>query len=74
MSFIKQIPIKAGPIGCPCCGYQYEVLPMDAVLAVGFGSTTVEKNDKSVYDECDVKNDNYWTAQDAEELATPTPD
>lgn len=53
MSFHKMEPIKGGPGGCVNCGYQRETLPMDSLLAVGFGSTTVEKNGEVVYREGD---------------------
>lgn len=72
MIFGKMTPIKGGPGGCPCCGSAHEVLPMDAVLAVGFGVTTVEKNGEVVYSE--GKKKDYWSAQDAENLAVQDPD
>ena len=72
MSFIKLEPIKGGHGGCLCCGYQHEVLPMDKLIAVGFGIATVTKDEEVIYDEnsgCEL-----WTALEAEDFAKEEPD
>lgn len=81
MSFEKLEPIKGGPQGCLNCGYVYDTLPMDTVIAVGFGVATVAKNGRVVYDESATGNDEigygdgpYWTVQDAENEALKDPD
>jgi hypothetical protein len=71
--FTKLEPIKGGHGGCLNCGYQYEVLPMNALIAVGFGDATVTKNDEIIYDEM-TAGENLWTCQDAENAARQDPD
>lgn len=67
--------IEGGPGGCLHCGYQYSTLPMDAVIAVGFGSAMLLKDGECVYDEQDVGSgrDDYMTAEEAELLAAADP-
>lgn len=72
MAWEKLKPIKGGTGSCLNCGYQHAVLPMTAIIAVGFGYAAVTKNDKEVYVESD--NENCWTVQDAENLAIQDPD
>ena len=77
MKYKKKKPIKGGFGGCLHCGYQYEILPLQAVIAVGFGSASVTKNGKVVYDEQDINNDKrkkYWTVEIAEKEAKRDPD
>src|SRR5665648_927454 len=72
MSFIKLEPIKGGHGGCLCCGYQHEVLPMDKLIAVGFGIATVTKDEEVIYDEnsgCEL-----WMTLEAEDFAKEDPD
>lgn len=71
--FTKLEPIKGGHGGCLNCGYQHEILPMDALIAVGFGDATVTKNDEIIYDEM-TAGENLWTTQDAENAARQDPD
>lgn len=73
MSFKKLQAIEGGSGGCSCCGYQYQHLPLNSLIAVGFGHAAVTKNNKPVYDEMDA-GENYWTAQDAENEAQKDPD
>lgn len=72
----KETPIEGGSGGCACCGYQYSVLPMDAIIAVGFGCANVTKNDAIVYDEieCGGDPDKFWTCEQAEQEARKDPD
>ena len=75
MVWEKMEPIKDGESGCLCCGDAREILPMNAVIAVGFGSATVSKNGETVYDEGDCgSEEEYWTAQMAEDMAKVDPD
>ena len=37
MSFEKLPAIESGVGGCACCGYQYQHLPLQKLIAVGFG-------------------------------------
>jgi len=74
MSWKKLPPIKGGSGGCLCCGYQHDILPMDAVIAVGFGCAMVTKDGSEVYNEQDVDEGQYWTCQDAENEARKDPD
>lgn len=73
MSFEKMKPIQGGYGGCMNCGYQYDILPMDSLIAVGFGYASVTKNGKEVYCENDNE-DNLWKAQDAENEAVKDED
>lgn len=76
MNFEKLPAIEGGSGGCACCGYQYEHLPMDSLIAVGFGYAAVTKNGEEVYEEMDAINNDkpLWTAEDAENVAKKDPD
>lgn len=68
------VPIKGGQGGCLCCGYQHEVLPMDAIIAVGFGMAQLTCNGDVIYDEHDCNDeDEIITVADAESMAAKTP-
>ena len=70
-------PIEGGHGGCLHCGYQHSILPMDAVIAVGFGYAAVTKDGKEVYNENEVCRDNWdnaWTVQTAEDEAAKDPE
>jgi hypothetical protein len=71
MPYEKLPAIEGGSGGCLCCGYQYQHLPLDSLIAVGFGYATVTKNGEEVYNEMDVMHDEdkLWTVQDAESIA-----
>ena len=66
MSFEKLTPIKD------------ESLPMDAIIAAGFGVAQVTKNGEVVYDENNLPEDGYldamWSCQEAENEARKDPD
>lgn len=71
----KKEPIKGGFGGCMHCGYQYDVAPMDMLIAVGFGYAAVTKDGEPVYEECNIEDESeFWTTQDAEDLARKDPD
>lgn len=61
-------------VGCICCSTSARVAPMDMVIAVGFGSAIVTKGNEVVYSEDRIEDENYWTVQDAENLAIKEPD
>jgi hypothetical protein len=73
MSFEKLPAIEGGSGGCACCGCQHDVLPMDAIIAVGFGCAQVTKNGEVIYDEPEDET-KFWTVQDAENVALKDPD
>ena len=67
--------IEGGPGGCAHCGTQHAILPMDSIIAVGFGSAGVTKDGKCVWDEQDAPTEtDYWTVAKAEEVAAADPD
>lgn len=76
MTFEKkpQIESKDLHIGCANCSSAALEAPMDMVIAVGFGDATVTKDGEVIYDERSISGDNYWTVQDAENLAIKEPD
>jgi len=76
MAWEKLPAIEGGPGGCPHCGYQYERLPMAAIIAVGFGDARLTKDGSIVYSEPrDAQSeDEFMTAEQAEALARQDPD
>lgn len=76
MGWEKLPAIEGGPGGCLHCGYKHPILPMDAVIAVGFGSASLTKGDECIYDEQDVGHTykDYLTVEQAEEMAARDPD
>lgn len=78
MNWKKESPVEAKHIGCLCCGGNHETFPMEGVIAVGFGSATLEKNGRIVWSESDLPSDakweNFMSGQQAEELAAKDPD
>lgn len=75
MGYEKLTPIEGGSGGCLCCGHQHEHLPMESLIAVGFGYAGVTKNGEIVYKEDDVSDqDDWWTTQHAEHEALKDPD
>lgn len=72
----KETTIQGGPGGCLHCGYQHSTLPLDALIAVGFGEARVTKDGETVFDELDVYDDmeKCWHCRDAEEAACADPD
>lgn len=48
-------PIQGGLGGCLNCGEQPELLPMESLIAVGFGVATLTKDGTTVYDEKGVE-------------------
>lgn len=71
MEFEKLQGIKGGQSGCFCCGNQHEHLPMNSLIAVGFGDASVTKNGEVIYEEmaAEFKGKSLWVAQDAENEA-----
>lgn len=68
MSYKKMKAIKGGSGGCMHCGYQYDILPMKAVIGVGFGYAAVTKNGEEIYKE-ELMEEYSWTVEDAENEA-----
>ena len=67
-------PIEGGLGGCMCCGYQHEILPMEAIIAVGFGHASLTKNGETVYDEQNAESeDDYLLVSEAEKTAAAEP-
>ena len=70
--------IEGGHGGCLNCGYQHAALPMDAVIAVGFGDASLTKDGDAVYEEYRVPKDAdesaYLTVEQAEAMAAADPD
>ena len=60
--------IEGGTGGCLCCGYQHAILPMTAIIAVGFGSATLEKNNELIYSEPQYSEE-YMSVEEAEQIA-----
>lgn len=74
MPFEKLEPIKSEElhIGCLCCSTAVLEAPMEMLIAVGFGSAYVTKDEDVVYNES--AGDKLWTVQDAENMALADPD
>lgn len=76
MSWVKEEPLtekEAGfRSGCLNCGPQPIELPLDSMLAVGFGAVSVTKNGKGAkaYD----AGEGEKTVQDIEDIASQDPD
>lgn len=67
--------IEGGTKGCLCCGSMHQALPLDAAIAVGFGSASCTKDGAFVYDEQETpEGDEYKTCGDMEKLAATDPD
>lgn len=70
MSYEIMKPIRGGYGGCLNCGYQYSTLPMNSLIAVGFGYASVTKNGEEIYNENNLNSgDKLWTTQNAENEA-----
>ena len=70
MSYKKEKAIEGGYGGCGNCGYQYSIAPKNMIIAVGFGIAQVTKNNKVIYDEDSIENEeDLWTLEDAEKEA-----
>ena len=68
MSFEKLKPIDGSSGGCLNCGQQHQIIPMQSIIAVGFGYAGVTKNGEDIYEEPDDE-EKMWSVQDAENLA-----
>ena len=74
MSYDKLPAIEGGHGGCIHCGFQQSILPMESLIAVGFGYAAVSKDSVEVYNEKYVEGEHYWACQDAENEAQKDPD
>jgi len=71
----EYLPAIKGSTACPVCGCgSHDTMSMDAILAVGFGDVNVTCDDKCVYSETVVENEQFWTGQNAEDAASKDPD
>ena len=75
MSWTKLEAIESTVIGCATCGAKPKLFPPKSIIAVGFGSATLTKDDELVWDEQqgDAVN-KYMTGAEAEEIAAKDPD
>lgn len=70
-----QPAIAGGSRGCLCCGAMHLILPLDATIAVGFGSAYCSKGKEIVYDEQETEDGGeYATCGDMEALAAQDPE
>lgn len=60
--------------GCLTCGPQPCTVPLDAVIAVGFGAAGVTRDGTEVWSESDAVDGMMWDVQDAEDEALKDPD
>ncbi len=70
--FEKLPGIEGGHGGCLHCGYQHEHLPLDAIIAVGFGAAYVTKGKQVVFDE-QLSPDEFKELAIFEEMAKADP-
>ncbi len=71
--WIKRPAIEGGMIGCLCCGYTPDVLPLDTKLYSSFGGWMVYKNDDVFYMEDDNSDDETLRLSDIEIIAQKDP-
>ena len=71
----KQLPcIEEKNKVCPYCGCRHAILPMQEVIAVGFGDALLTKNGEFIYSAMEVQScDDYMSVAQAEELAAADP-
>ena len=76
MTWEKLPAIEGGSGGCLHCGYQHDVLPMEAIIAVGFGSASLTKDGECIHDGERALHDEKepWTVEQAEAEAAKDPD
>lgn len=76
MNWIKQPAIEGGSKPCLCCGAIHTVLPLDALIAVGFGSAMATKGGDIVYSEPqgDYEESALKSCADIEVMAQADPD
>ena len=75
MSFVKLPPLEDKNNPCLNCPPILPLLPLDAVIAVGFGSAGVTRDGESVWDEQEGEaSGEYWQCSDAEAHAVKDPD
>ena len=72
----KLEPIEGNSKGCFNCGSMHKTFPMEGLIAIGFGFAGVIKGDVLIYSEPINSEDpkDYWTGQDAENMALGDPD
>lgn len=60
--------------GCLTCGPQPVIIPLEAVIAVGFGAAGVTRDGSGVWSECDAVDGLLWEVHDAKDEALKDPD
>jgi hypothetical protein len=68
-----ETPIEGGPGPCLCCGGTHSILPMEAVVAVGFGAASVTRDGELVWQES-PRDEEFRTAAEFEAMALADPD
>lgn len=71
--FEKMPAIEGAPGGCLHCGRKHAVLPMEAVIAVGFGHASLTRDGETIYEE-GREDEMPLTAAAAEVMAASDPD
>lgn len=75
MSFEKLPPLEGKGNPCLNCPPILPSLPLDRVIAVGFGSSGVRRNGECIWEEMDAEESGeYWQVSDAEAHAMKDPD
>ncbi|MGB5156870.1 hypothetical protein [Desulfobacterium sp. N47] len=60
---------------CTFCGCKHSNLPMDEIIAVGFGNALLTRNGNCIYSEIDAQScGDYMSVAQAEEMAAADPD
>ncbi|WP_435549645.1 hypothetical protein [Desulfobacterium sp. N47] len=59
---------------CPFCDGKHTTLPIEEIIAVGFGNALLTKNNECIYSEMEARScSEYMTVAQAEELAATDP-
>lgn len=74
MKWTRLTPIEGGNGPCLCCGGTHSILPMDTVIAVGFGSAGYSKDGETLWQEMNHKFDECPTVESVEAIAKADPD
>lgn len=68
------MPAIEGSIACLTCGCgAHDIMSMDSLLAVGLGDVSVTCDERRVYSQNEVENEEFWVGHDAEAAANADP-
>jgi len=67
-------PVEGGPNPCLHCPPIGGTLGMGRTIAVGFGEAHLSRDDHLIYREPQSDEGDYWTVQQAEDVAVADPD